>query len=216
MKEIIKRLQIAFEKSNFSYADFSKYTGIPKSALQRYITGSTEKIPMNRLESMAYALGYTPQQILGWTNSEINFDTQETASAVTNPLSCKHKNIPLVGQIACGKPLLANQNIEEYITIPEHCCADFALLCKGDSMIDAGIQDGDIVYIRRQPNIENGEIAAVRIQEEATLKRVYKTETTLTLMPANPAYPPLIYAREQMNEVIIEGKAIGYTHWYQN
>ena len=74
--------------------------------------------------------------------------------------------------------------------------------------------DGDIVYIRRQPDVENGQIAAVRIGDEATLKRVYKTPDTITLMPANAAYPPYILTGEQMQDLVIEGKAVGFTHWY--
>ena len=81
-------------------------------------------------------------------------------------------------------------------------------------MIDAGIADGDIVYIRRQPDVENGQIAAVRIGEDATLKRVYKELDRITLMPANSAYPPLTYVGEQMNDIAIEGRAVGYTHWF--
>lgn len=80
-------------------------------------------------------------------------------------------------------------------------------------MVDAGIHDGDAVYIRIQPEVENGQIAAVRIGEEATLKRVYYSGSTLTLMPANPAYAPMVYTGQQLEDVHIEGKAVGWTHW---
>jgi len=79
--------------------------------------------------------------------------------------------------------------------------------------VDAGIHDKDVVYIRIQPEVENGEIAAVRIGDEATLKRVYYSGDTLTLMPANAAYAPLVYTGETLNEVKIEGRAVGWTHW---
>ena len=123
------------------------------------------------------------------------------------------KKIPLVGSIACGTPILAQQNIEKIVDVPENIRCDFSLTCHGDSMVDAGIHDKDVVYIRIQPEVENGEIAAVRIDGEATLKRVYYNPGTLTLMPANPAYAPMIYAGPQLEEVHIEGKAVGWTHW---
>ena len=126
----------------------------------------------------------------------------------------KMKKIPLVGSIACGTPILAQQNIDGHVDAPEDIRCDFALRCKGDSMIGAGIHDGDAVYIHIQPEVENGEIAAVRIGEEATLKRVYYDGTTLTLMPYNNAYAPMVYTGPQLEDVHIEGKAVGYTHWF--
>ena len=123
------------------------------------------------------------------------------------------KKIPLIGAIACGEPITAEQNIEKMVDVPENIRCDFSLTCHGDSMVDAGIHDKDVVYIRIQPEVENGEIAAVRIDGEATLKRVYYNPGTLTLMPANPAYAPMIYAGPQLEEVHIEGKAVGWTHW---
>lgn len=121
------------------------------------------------------------------------------------------RKIPLLGTIACGEPILATENIECNIDIPDYIHADFALRCKGDSMVNARIMDGDIVYIRQQPDVENGEIAAVLIGDEATLKRVYKAENQVTLMPANDNYPPLVYTGAQLDEVRIIGKAIAFT-----
>ena len=125
----------------------------------------------------------------------------------------KMKKIPLIGSIACGEPITAEQNIEKMVDVPENIRCDFSLTCHGDSMVDAGIHDKDVVYIRIQPEVENGEIAAVRIDGEATLKRVYYNPGTLTLMPANPAYAPMVYTGSQLEEVHIEGKAVGWTHW---
>lgn len=116
--------------------------------------------------------------------------------------------VPLVGAIACGTPILAEQNIEARIGIPAAWRADFALTCKGDSMA-AMIQDGDIVCIRKQPEVENGEIAAVRIGEEATLKRFYRQGDTVMLQAENPAFSPLVYTRDQLNKITIEGRVVG-------
>lgn len=119
--------------------------------------------------------------------------------------------IPLLGSIACGEPITAVENIEDYVTMLKSVKADFALRCKGDSMIDARILDGDIVYIRQQAKVENGEIAAVLIGDEATLKRVYISADTVTLMPANQKYSPLVYSGEEINEIRILGKAVAFT-----
>lgn len=120
------------------------------------------------------------------------------------------RSFPLVGDIACGTPILADQNITEYINFPGDLNADFCLRCRGDSMIDARIHDGDVVFIRQQPEVENGEIAAVLIGEETTLKRVYRDRGVLTLMPANPAYPPMVYSGDQLDEIRILGKAVSF------
>lgn len=127
----------------------------------------------------------------------------------------KMKKVPLVGRIACGAPIMAEENLEGYVDAPVDCQCDFSLVCVGNSMIDANIHDGDIVYVRLQPTVENGEIAVVRIGDEATLKRVYLTQDSITLIPANTAYAPVTFTGREMSEVHIEGKAIGYTHMFK-
>ena len=117
--------------------------------------------------------------------------------------------IPLVGSIACGTPITAEENIEARIGIPAAWRADFALTCHGDSMAPK-ICDGDIVCIRKQQEVENGEIAAVRIGEEATLKRFYRQGDTVLLQAENPTFAPLVYANHQLDEIEIEGKAVGF------
>lgn len=121
------------------------------------------------------------------------------------------RKIPLVGTIACGDPILAEENIEDYVEIPKHIKADFALTCKGDSMINARIFNGDIVYIRQQETVENGEIAAVLIDGEATLKRIKVFDDHIVLEPENPMYKPFSYWNEEMNNIRILGKAVAFT-----
>ena len=121
------------------------------------------------------------------------------------------RKVPLVGSIACGTPILAQQNLDGEVDIPAEIRADFALRCKGDSMINARIYSGDIVYIRQQEEVEHGEIAAVLIGEEATLKRVYLFEDHISLEAENPQYRPIVYWGEDMNSVHILGKAVAFT-----
>ena len=116
--------------------------------------------------------------------------------------------IPIIGRIACGKPILAEQNYEGFTYCPDNVKADFVLKCQGDSMIDATIQDGDLVFIEESPVVENGEIAAVVIGEEATLKKVYYQNDTITLLPANTAFEPMVFSKEEINSIHICGKAV--------
>ncbi len=122
-----------------------------------------------------------------------------------------HK-IPLLGEIACGEPIFADEDRESYIEAGTNVKADFCLKAKGDSMINARIHDGDIVFIRSQNMVENGEIAAVIIDNEATLKRVYyyPEKAQLILNPENTTYSPLVYVGKDLNDVRILGKAIAF------
>ena len=119
--------------------------------------------------------------------------------------------VPILGSIACGAPILAQEHIDGYTGVPDFVHADFALVCRGDSMVGARIFDGDLVYIRQQDTVENGEIAAVLIEGEATLKRVRYGPDSVSLQPENPMYRPIILWGEDMNNLRILGKAVAFT-----
>ena len=176
-----------------------------KSSISKIENGKAD-IPQSKIAAFADALETTTAYLMGW---------EEKPQPAPRPIPKgfepmpKMKKIPLVGSIACGTPILAQQNIDGHVDAPEDIRCDFALRCKGDSMIGAGIHDGDAVYIHIQPEVENGEIAAVRIGEEATLKHVYLHENFIELRPENPAFSSIILSREDMNAVVIEGKAVG-------
>ena len=206
IKQICDRILKTMELNDISYGELSTMTGIPKSALHRYATCETPKIPLERIQLIAKALGVSSAWIMGW--AEENDNTSLPNNIIPIP---KMNKIPLIGTIACGTPITAVENIECEVDIPEHINADFALRCKGDSMIDARINDGDIVYIRQQPIVDNGEIAVVLIENEATLKRFYREGNTVTLMPCNSKHKPFFYSGEQLNEIRILGKAVGFT-----
>lgn len=203
ISNIVKRLKESILNSGYSYAELEKLTGISRSSLQRYANGVTAKIPIDAIQTIAKAVGVEAEYIMGWTDSDL------THIKNIEPIPTMVK-VPLLGTIACGEPILAEENIEDYINMPEKAKGTFALRCKGDSMINARIFDGDIVFIREQPEVENGEIAAVLIEDEATLKRVYKTENSIELRPENPTFKPLYYQKEEMNKVRILGKAVGF------
>lgn len=209
MSEISKRLLQLIEDNDISYGELSKKTNIPKSALQRYATGETEKIPITRIEVIAKALNTTAQFIMGWDENE-SYNNDIFSIPGINPIPKTYKR-PRLGAIACGEPILAEENIEAYDDIPDSIKCDFTLICKGDSMVNARINDGDIVYIKQQSQVDNGEIAAVLIDNEATLKRVYIYEDKVVLQPENTKYPPFVYTKEDMNNIRILGKAVGFT-----
>ena len=172
--------------------------GMPYTTYVNYEKGTREP-NSETLILLARFFGTTIDNLLGKTDALIppGFQPMPEMSAV-----------PLVGSIACGTPILAEQNIEARIGVPALWQADFALTCHGNSMA-AMIQDGDIVCIRKQPEVGNGGIAAVRIGEEATLKRFYRQGDTVMLQAENPAFSPLVYTRDQLNEITIEGRVVG-------
>lgn len=178
-----------------------------KQTIYKYETGIITNIPASKIESLANVLDTTPAYLMGWTDST-DFDISSIPGI--NPLPKMVKK-PRLGTIACGEPILAVENIEDYDDVPDDIKCDFTLICKGDSMINARINDGDIVYIRKQEQVDNGEIAAVLIDNEATLKRVYVYSNKVVLQPENPKYEPFVYVGEEMNEIRIIGKAVGFT-----
>lgn len=196
VNEKIKQRRI---KLGLNVADIAEELGISRATLYRYESHEIEKLPVAIIEPLSGILDINPIELLGWERYSGGGENM----------------VPLVGNIACGAPITAEENIEEYIAAPIGCNANFALRCKGDSMINARICDGDIVFIRAQPDCENGEIAAVLIGEEATLKRFYRyDDNTVTLMPENSSYPPLVYRNEELNTIKILGKAVGFVSYF--
>lgn len=118
--------------------------------------------------------------------------------------------VPIVGDIACGTPITAEGNIDGFADLPEGIHADFAVRCKGDSMAPT-FKDGDLVLIRQQPEVQNGQIAAVGINGETTLKHFYRSETRITLTAENPSFAPMVFSAETYDEIVIYGLAVGYT-----
>ena len=177
-------------------------------------TGEPFEITLQSLKKLAVGMGISLSDLIAAADDMPILLSEESGDEIVADLPDgllpfpDTKKIPRLGQIACGAPILAEQNIEAYDNVPENIHCDFTLACKGDSMINARIFDGDIVCIRRQPDVENGEIAAVVVgAEEATLKRVKRYEDRLILEPENPMYKPQVFWEEEMNDVRILGKA---------
>lgn len=209
MAEFKDRLTEALRNKNMSAAELSRLANVNEGAISQYRKGAY-KATQENLERLAKALDVSIAWLMG-----ADVPMKNNARIIDFPDNIiplpKTKKVPLLGTIACGAPILAEENIEMYINADEAIRADFALKCKGDSMINARIFDGDIVYIRRQPDVENGEIAAVLIENEATLKKVHKTSAKVILSPCNPMYDDLIFTNEELNKIKILGKAVAFT-----
>lgn len=200
-----ERLKNARKQKKISLSKLSELTGIAKSTLQRYETGSTTKIPIEAISIIEKAMHLETGLLMGWGEESY------ALSDIQGTLPIKTKKVPLLGTIACGDPILATENIDEYVLADGSVQCDFALRCKGDSMINARIFDGDIVYIRQQADVDNGEIAAILIGDEATIKRVYKYPDRMILQPENPTFQPMVYEGDKLNEIRIIGKAVAFT-----
>lgn len=206
------RIRQVRQEQDVTQQELADYIGVSKQAVYKYENNIVTNIPTDKVDAIAKRLKVSPAYLMGW--EEKSQPTPRPIPKGFEPMP-KMKKVPLVGNIACGTPITAEQNIEKLVDVPENIRCDFALHCKGDSMIGAGIHNGDVVYIRIQPEVETGEIAAVRIGEEATLKRVYLHPDYIELRPENPAFESIIRRRDEMNDVHIEGKAVGYMHWFQ-
>ena len=200
--DLSSRIQQRREQLGLSQEELAARMGYrSKSSITKLEKGIND-LPRAKLEELAAALDTTPAWLMGLVDLPYPPPGFEPLPEMVR--------VPLVGSIACGTPITAEQNIECYIGVPAAWHADFALTCHGSSMAPT-ICDGDIVCIRRQPEVEQGEIAAVRIGEEATLKHFHRQGETVMLLADNTAVcPPMVFAGPQLEEIQIEGRAVGF------
>ena len=207
MDERTKRLKKAIDKSGYTQTELCEKTGINKGALSSYLSG--RYFPKQQaLDKLSEALKVPIFWLMGYEST----DEKASLDNITDIYPVELKKFPLLGEISCGEPRFANEDRESYVEASTGIKADFCLKAKGDSMINARIQDGDIVFIREQPSVYNGEVAAVVIEDEATLKRVYYyPEKDLFILKAeNPKYDDLVFSKSELNNIRILGKAIAF------
>lgn len=194
MNEIGERIRIRREHLGISQDMLAKKLGFRSRSSIAKIEAGINNISPKKISQLAEILDISVSYLLG--ASEI--------------LPIESKKIPLLGDIACGEPIFAEEQFNGYIVAENNIHADFCLRAKGDSMIGARIYDGDIVFIRKQPDVLDGEIAAVLIDDEATLKRVFKMPNRLQLRAENPSFPPLNFAGDECKKIRILGKAVAF------
>jgi len=175
----------------------SARSGVPVGTINKLLNGETKNPTARTLQKLADALSCPFESLL-------------SRALPDNILPMETRRVPVLGAIAAGVPIYASEENDCYIACDAALRCDFALRVQGDSMTGARINDGDIVFIRSQPDVENGEIAAVVIDDEATLKRVYHIKNGLQLLSENPKYPPMIFTFEEHENILILGKAVAF------
>jgi len=205
METIGDRIKKKRKEMGISADKLAEILSVSRSTIFRYENGDIEKVPASVLMDIASALNTTSHYLMGWEEKPENQNIKPD-----NIYPIELKKYPLLGEIACGEPIFCNEDRESYVISGADINADFCLKAHGDSMINARILDGDIVFIREQSMVDNGEIAAVIIDDEATLKRIYYDGKTFTLIAENPKYQPMVFSGEKLNHVRILGKAIAF------
>lgn len=193
-----QRIQQKMKEQHISQNKLAKAAQISQSGISSIISGASSP-KENTLQAIAKALNCSVSELMG-----------ETAPGFI-PLASTL--VPILGNIACGERFVPDTNPSGYTVQPEGVHADFALRCKGDSM-EPTFRPGDLVLIRKQPEVENGQIAAVSIDGEATLKHVYQQDGGLLLIADNPLYSPVYVPLGSDREIIIHGLAVGYTRLF--
>lgn len=201
MQNRIKELRSV---KNITQSKLAKIIGVAQNTLSYWENG-TYDIDSESLKKIAVFFECTIDEVLGVKNANAKYN-------IKNISPFKTKKVPLLGDIACGEPIFTNEEHGEFVLTSEDISVDFCLRAKGDSMIGARILDGDIVFIKKQTSVDNGQIAAVLIGDEATLKRVYyyPDKNKLVLGAENPAYEPFVYVGEELEEVKILGRAVAF------
>jgi len=195
--EKINQLRI---KKGLTLEQIGDAVGVNKATVMKWESGMIKNMRRDKIAKLAEVLGTSPAYLMGW----------ESAEGVSGIMPIRKKAFPLLGKIACGEPTFAEEQHEAWIEATDDIDADFCVRASGDSMNGAHIEDGDIVFIKQAPVVDNGKIAAVCIGDETTLKYCdYRpAEGMLILTPANPAFRTQVYSGEQLNQIRILGRAV--------
>ena len=179
-------------------------SGVPRGTVNKLLNGETKNPTAATLKKLASAMN-CPVELL--CNPEL---AEKPALKNTSDVLGVHRRmVPMLGEIAAGEPIYADEDAE-LVSCDDSMPCDFALRVRGDSMIGARIQSGDLVFIRSQDDVDDGEIAAVVVDDEATLKRVYHIRNGLQLISENPRYAPMVFTLEECDSIRILGKAVGF------
>lgn len=206
-QDMANKIHTLRKSRGMTLEEVGKIVGVGKSTVRKWETGMIANMRRDKIDLLAKALSTTPAYLMGWEDTP-----SPDVTIIPGIFPLKTKKLPIMGDIACGKPIFAEESYDGYIDIEEGINADFCLRAKGDSMIGARIMDGDIVMVKKQDMVQNGEIAVVLIDDEATLKRAYfyPDKNKLILNPENPKYEPLVFIGEELNSIHILGKAVAF------
>lgn len=202
IKDIIRNRR---KELGLTLLDVAKSCNVSEATVSRWESGDIGDMKRSRILSLSKVLKIPTSVIVG------DYE-EEKINTYNNLYKLSKQSLPMLGSIACGVPIYADEERESYVMCGTDIKADFCLRCQGDSMINARINDGDIVFIRKQDAVNNGDIAAVIIEDEATLKRFfyYKEQGMAILRAENPKYKDIVITGEQLNSITIIGKAIAF------
>ena len=201
-KVFAKNLQKYMDLFNLTRKDLSININVPYSTISDWL--NAKKYPrIDKIELLSHIFSIEKSDLI---------ENKSSVSLPSDTFLPNFKKIPLLGYTAAGKPIISEESFDGYIDVEDKYNIDFCLRVKGESMIDAGINDGDIVFIHSQPTVENGQIAVVRINgDEVTLKRFYKIQNGVMLQSENPGkinYPPMIFTENDIDSFFILGLAV--------
>lgn len=207
-EDMAKKIKELRQERDLTLEQVAQIVGVGKSTVRKWETGMIANMKRDKIAALARALGTTPAYLMGWEETPHTYLLPPLANI--SPILTQR--IPMLGKVACGQPIYTDEDKECYVQAGMNIHADFCLTACGDSMIGARIYDGDIVFCRSQTSVENGEIAVVLINDEATLKRVYfyPEKKKLVLQAENPRYEPFVYIEDELTDIKILGKAIAF------
>lgn len=206
MLELYKNIKRRRQQLKMTQTDLALKMGYADKSMIAKIEKGNVDLPQSKILAFANVLETTPSELMGW-----DYEAEPTET-VDNIYKLDKIKLPFLGKVACGEPIFADEDRESYIMVGTDIGADFCLQCQGDSMINARIHDGDIVFVKKTDIVENGEIAVVIIDDEATLKRFYyyREQNLVVLKPENPKYQDIILTGEQLNQVRVIGRAVAF------
>jgi repressor LexA len=196
--ERLKELRIS---KKLTQGELARLTNLGRSAVGMYESGKREP-NFETLEIFADFFNVDMNYLLGKST------VRNSIFKLKNIVPVEKRTVPVIGTIAAGTPILADEHIECYVPCEDGCNADFGLRVQGDSMINAEIYDGDIIFIRQQPDVDDGQIAAVRIDDSATLKRLYHINGGVMLQAENAEYAPMVFTAENCDDIQVIGLAV--------
>lgn len=206
MLELYKNIKRRRQQLKMTQTDLALKMGYADKSMIAKIEKGNVDLPQSKILAFANVLETTPGELMGW-----DYEAEPTET-VDNIYKLDKIKLPFLGKVACGEPIFADEDRESYIMIGTDIKADFCLQCQGDSMINARIHDGDIVFVKKTDIVENGAIAVVIIDDEATLKRFfyYREQNLVILKPENPKYQDIILTGEQLEQVKVIGRAVAF------
>ena len=206
MLELYKNIKRRRQQLKMTQTDLALKMGYADKSMIAKIEKGNVDLPQSKILAFANVLETTPGELMGW-----DYEAEPTET-VDNIYKLDKIKLPLLGKVACGEPIYADEERESYVMVGTDIKADFCLQCQGDSMINARIHDGDIVFVKKTDIVENGAIAVVIIDDEATLKRFfyYREQNLVILKPENPKYQDIILTGEQLEQVKVIGRAVAF------